>query len=838
MLEAPNLLRPKLQRSVVSNFIVGTVLALSIAPAGMAAPRLPNTIEEFRVSSSLYGSAGMLDMPNALMFDEGHYSFTGQLKAPDDRITLNIQPLPWFEGSFRYAIIDSYHSPGNDLFDRSFDFKVRLFNQRDYMPSIAVGVRDIAGTKVFGSEYVVGTYKTRNFNFTAGLGFGRMSTRAQITNPLTAIWDGAAERNLFEGHTAGKTNTGSYFRGENAGVFGGIEYMTPINGLKAIVEYSSDAYVREQRRGIPISDFPLNVGLSYKPNPSMEIGASLIQGDTFSIRLTIQTNAKTARRPKRKNSSRFLFKNRSDNFERLLPLAVQPEKDETVQSPSENSEIRKSDGNALTKQNKANNLDGVEGADEPRAEKDYLGPQHVWNPWQAKAGITLIPADTPRFHQVQSSNEALKAAGSLQSSGVKSDQVTASLMSEDDMEKVTKDLETAASYQGIGIRGVGFRGDIMYVRYINPNYSREPEAMGRLLAILSQVAPDHIEQFELILIARQLEVAQATFYRSELERVHKNQGSAAELFARANLGRDVPEPDYGKLYSFTDYRSDLNYGIRPFVEVSIFDPDDPMRYQLALDLHADYQATSSINLAVSYTQDLYNNFDEIRRGPSSVLPHVRTETANFLKNGASGVKYMTATHSSNPLKNVFMRTYGGLFESMYGGVGAEMLYRPYKSRWAAALEVDWVRQRDFDLMFKFREYETTTGYAKLYYQTPYHDIDLEINVGRYLAKDIGATFKIKKVFDNGTELGIFATFTDVSFEDYGEGSFDKGLILKFPFHLASPRDSKQRYSTVLRMITRDGGAQLDSGETLYERTSWQAYRWMVRHWPSLLGDTD
>lgn len=419
MLEVPNLHRPILQRSVVSSFIVGAVLALSITSASMAAPRLPNTVEEFRVSSSMYGSAGMLDMPNALMFEEGHYSFTAQLKEPDDRITFNVQPLPWFEGSFRYSIIHNFSPPDNDLFDRSFDFKVRLFKQDGVVPNIAVGVRDIAGTKVFGSEYIVGTYETKNFNLTAGIGFGRMSTRAQFANPLTAIWDGAGDRDIFENHTSGKTNTGRYFRGEDVGIFGGIEYMTPMNGLKAIVEYSSDAYVLEQKRRIPIGDFPLNFGLSYKPNPSMEIGASLIQGDTFSIRLTIQTNARTARRPKRRNSSRFLFKNRNDNFERLFPVAVQQEKGEIAQSPPEGSEvldIRKFDGNALAKPKSTNDLDGVEKSDEQRANKDYLGPENVWNPWRAGEGITLIPANTPSFHQVQSSNDALKAARSLQSS--------------------------------------------------------------------------------------------------------------------------------------------------------------------------------------------------------------------------------------------------------------------------------------------------------------------------------------------------------------------------------------------------------------------------------------
>lgn len=740
----------------------------------------------------------MLDMPNALMFDEGHYSFSVQLKEPDNRVTFNFQPLPWFEGSFRYTILTL--RPGVDHQDRSFDFKARLWQQNGWVPTVAVGIKDIAGTNLYGAEYIVGTYQTENFNLTAGLGFGRLSERGQITNPLTKIWDGARERdNSFE---TGTINLGQYFRGEHMGVFGGIEYMTPINGLKAMVEYSSDTYHNEQLRNLKFSDFPLNFGLSYKPNPGLEIGASLIQGDTFSIRFTFQANARTARRPKRKNTAKFLFKSRDDDFKELLAVKnLTPVARIFEPGPTDDDQTRV----------------------RTRGQRDFLSPDNVWNPWERTA---KQPAAQ---NQPQSEPEVDEATlQELQPAG------QPDLMSEEEKSQSATFLQEAANYQSIGVLGVGFDAEKMTVRYFTSKYSREPEAMGRLLNILSQVAPDNIEQFDLVSVANQLDAVQATFYRSELERIHKTNGTTAELFAHADLSGVSPPLDHGSFYPKSGFSPSIGYGITPNAQFSIFDPDDPLRYQLALDLHGDVDLTSSIHLAATYSFNLYNNFDEIRRDPSSALPHVRTETANYLKDGANGVEFLTATHSWNPVKDVFTRTYGGLFESMYGGVGAEILYRPYSSRWAVAFEIDWVRQRDFDLMFTFRDYETTTGFAKLYYQTPYHDLDLEINVGRYLAEDIGATFKLMKVFDNGMEIGIFATFTDVSFEDFGEGSFDKGLTFKIPFHLYSSSDTKRRYSTIIRMLTRDGGAQVYSGQPLYDRTRWQAKRWMVRHWNSLL----
>ncbi len=75
---------------------------------------------------------------------------------------------------------------------------------------------------------------------------------------------------------------------------------------------------------------------------------------------------------------------------------------------------------------------------------------------------------------------------------------------------------------------------------------------------------------------------------------------------------------------------------------------------------------------------------------------------------------------------------------------------------------------------------------------------------------------MKRRFDNGWEIGGFATFTDIPFDEFGEGSFDKGLFLTIPFNWVLPYDSRQELETVLRPLTRDGGARLEVSNRLYE----------------------
>jgi hypothetical protein len=65
-------------------------------------------------------------------------------------------------------------------------------------------------------------------------------------------------------------------------------------------------------------------------------------------------------------------------------------------------------------------------------------------------------------------------------------------------------------------------------------------------------------------------------------------------------------------------------------------------------------------------------------------------------------------------------------------------------------------------------------------------------------------------------VGGFFTLTDVPFEEFGEGSFDKGLFFRVPFNSLLPGNTRGSYQTIIRTIQRDGGARLEgTGDTLW-----------------------
>ena len=70
-------------------------------------------------------------------------------------------------------------------------------------------------------------------------------------------------------------------------------------------------------------------------------------------------------------------------------------------------------------------------------------------------------------------------------------------------------------------------------------------------------------------------------------------------------------------------------------------------------------------------------------------------------------------------------------------------------------------------------------------------------------------------FSTGVELGLFFTKTNVSSQQFGEGSFDKGFIIRIPLDWTMPVSTQSVLSTIIRPVQRDGGQALDGDANLY-----------------------
>jgi len=198
---------------------------------------------------------------------------------------------------------------------------------------------------------------------------------------------------------------------------------------------------------------------------------------------------------------------------------------------------------------------------------------------------------------------------------------------------------------------------------------------------------------------------------------------------------------------------------------------------------------------------------------------VRTFLREYLTTSKFNMPNLQLTHVGRLGENQFYSLYGGYLESMFAGVGGEWLYRPFASRLAYGVDVNEVQQRGFRQDFELLDYRVATGHATVYWDTGWNNIIANLSVGRYLAGDTGATVQLQRVFDNGVAVGAFATKTNVSAAQFGEGSFDKGVFLSIPFDALLTRSSTSVANFLWKPLTRDGGAMLFRAVTLYNVTN-------------------
>lgn len=369
----------------------------------------------------------------------------------------------------------------------------------------------------------------------------------------------------------------------------------------------------------------------------------------------------------------------------------------------------------------------------------------------------------------------------------------------------------ALALEGITLDGIADDGNTLRVQIRNERYAMSSQALGRTARVLTRIAPSSVEAFDIRLTADGTPATSVVMRRSDLEDLEFHPVAPDLLRANTHIG-DVTES-----LPIVDGRYPaLSYGLEPYLLASYFDPDDPLLLDVGVALTGRYEPLPGLVLSGTVHQKIAGNLDSGTRESTSVLERVRSESYLYYQGGDTTIPELTASYFFRPADDVFGRVTGGYLESMFGGVSAEVLWKPQNSRLALGMELNYVKQRDFDQLFGFRSYSTFTGHGSAYYDIG-GGIYGQLDVGQYLAGDVGATLSLAREFENGWRVGAFATLTDVSADDFGEGSFDKGIELTIPIDWITGGSTKTKLETVIRPVLRDGGARLNVSDRLYER---------------------
>ncbi|WP_045368144.1 YjbH domain-containing protein [Vibrio campbellii] len=713
--------------------LIKTSLSLSLmGPALVWAQDMPFEAPRLTPSQSDFGGVGLIQMPSGRMSEEGEFNFS--ITGSDEYLFYNVtlQVLPWLETTIRYTRVQdlpyssSLPDVDNEYTDKGIDFKFRLWEESQYIPEIALGVRDFAGTGLFDAEYIAATKRYSNpnlgtFDFTLGMGWGYLGTRDNITNPFCKAADKFCDRSDEFLSTGGTTNFERAFKGP-ASLFGGVEYQTLHAPLRFKIEYDSNDYSTDYpvvKAGVDMTPHtPWNFGVLYRLGNMADLRLSYERGDTLVAGMSLYTNF-----------------NDMPSFWR----------------------------------------------DTPTPEPEDNQPEQI---------------------------------------------------SDVDWERVSKDLNKIAGYE---TNQIYIADNKVSVVGEQKKYRDRDEAYEKASAVLYNQLPKTIDTYSIsernkglgttpvdISADKYKDVAQVNYIDPKIDDAITGYST-----------RPAGVPTYDGFNRF-------DWGFAPKLSQTLGSAEDFYLFSVGLSGSASYWLTDNLEIGGSLYWDWYNNYDKyiyVTPPDGTDVPRVRTMFRAYNNEHAVTMSNLQLTWFQNYSDSMDQQFYAGYLESMFAGVGTEFLYRPNGANWAIGADVNLITQRDPQSYFGVYDEEWQnvpeygrpfrvidkgfTGFVSGYYYPQWsflQDLMIQVDVGQFLAGDIGTQVNVSKQFKSGVIAGAFASFTDLSAEEFGEGSFTKGFYISIPFDIMTVKPSNNRANFSWQPLTRDGGQKLGRKYSLIELT--------------------
>jgi len=260
--------------------------------------------------------------------------------------------------------------------------------------------------------------------------------------------------------------------------------------------------------------------------------------------------------------------------------------------------------------------------------------------------------------------------------------------------------------------------------------------------------------------------------------------------------------------------------VAPGFGIYFNDPSGAFRYELFANATLEKQAGDGLFLKAATQLTLNQNISGVTQPSNSLLPHVRTDVADYKKNGNIKLTQLLANQFFHPGQRVYARASAGLYEEMFGGVGGQVLYYPERAPWAVDMSVDALQQRDVGGGFAFRDYSTVTALAALHYRLPLDGVTATVRGGRFLAGDLGARFEMKRQFRSGFQVGAWYSLTDgndiTSPGTPAKPYHDKGVFMSIPLGSMLTKDTQSAPKISISPWTRDVAQMVTSPGDLYD----------------------
>ncbi|MCP3676910.1 MAG: YjbH domain-containing protein [Deltaproteobacteria bacterium] len=261
------------------------LLSLSFGVSILLSPSYIKADDSPFISPTNRGDTGLIEIPSARVLKKETYRIGASQAEPYRHYYGVISPFKGLEIGGRITEVlgvEAFEDLGTfgNTRDKAADIKYQFMPEGRYLPSVALGIMDPSGTRIYPSQYVVASKQIYPFDFTIGLGNGRFGRR-----PLPSTGEGFGLE-IFE-------EPKKWF--DDALLFGGVQFA-PSEKYAFMVEYSPIRYHVQTTDPAQSKYFrePVhsryNFGLRYRPKKWSEITLSYQRGNRIGVNLSFTFN--------------------------------------------------------------------------------------------------------------------------------------------------------------------------------------------------------------------------------------------------------------------------------------------------------------------------------------------------------------------------------------------------------------------------------------------------------------------------------------------------------------------------------------------------------------------
>ncbi len=352
-------------------------------------------------------------------------------------------------------------------------------------------------------------------------------------------------------------------------------------------------------------------------------------------------------------------------------------------------------------------------------------------------------------------------------------------------------LQAGLEQEDIRLLEAHFTGTEASVTVYAPGEANRARTTGRVARMLARIMPASVETFRIIHANDGYVTSAVVISRSGMEAAVDQPEGAMMAWDTTQIQGGTSSAN-GADFMAVDPRG-FSWNIRPSIDFDLSSTNG-IETSFRVSANGTYTLSRSSWISGSIGYTLAGRPTPI---PPPLTPQIRKDIGayDFTLPSLDSLTYTTRFKLA---PDVYARASVGLFERQYGGVSAEVLWRPADSRLAFGLEVTEAVKRAYQAPFGFLDLNATTAIASVYWDTGLAGTNVQFDFGQYLAGDMGAQLKLSRRFTNGWDVSLATAWS----ENMGDKELGWTIGVQIPVGWTYPTNNTRRLGTSL------GGAGL------------------------------